>query len=399
MAFNSLFLYTKYLFINKTGLEILLKTPNSAPGSDLTMSRMEIEEEIFENQRKSIRGEFVEPFLQNDIPCECDRTHRYKPRSWIRLPNNNKWRWKTHWMVTDWEYAKDFNYSFHKTYDSASDEVRRRKWSRIRVPKYMKMLSTTSAFGGSDLKNNNKVMLRVVETGNNINSVQNFTSTNNNNNNTDSSIAGSAYNYNIETNRSTPIPLSDAVVANDVLRIKHPRSNKIFFDIGIQFELHRFYPAIKVLKFYPRYVAINLTSNILNLHLRPCVHIMNGNVASSSSNGSSRGGHRRSESTSFGGNDAIHSSSGGASGRSSGSFQGRSSVSFLPKRKRAGTSVTDENIFGGSSGNLQSLGNSGGSGANKAYEVLNEMKDTERIIEAYTSKMPPNYDEIAFGTH
>ena len=235
LAMNMLYLYTKYLFINKTGLELEIRSPKK----NLSMQQMEVEIEIFENQRKNVHGQWVEPFQPLDIPSECDRTHRPRNKKNIILPNK-KWKWKSEWKVSEWEYARDFNYSFHKVFDPKNnDEVRRRKWSRIRIPhnKHNKMLSTISCFGGANSKINNKICLRVLD-------------------------------KNHRTDWSQYIPLNEAVT-NMVLSIKSLANHKVFFDIAVIFELHRLYPQIKVIKFYPRFVGLNMCTFINKLHIRP----------------------------------------------------------------------------------------------------------------------------------
>lgn len=147
------------------------------------------------------------------------------------LPNK-KWKWKSDWKVGEWQYARDFNRSFHTKFDVDNDDrVRRRKWSRIRIPKHDrmnagKMLATICCFGGTKTKMNNKICLRVLDA-------------------------------DYKTDWSQYIPLSEAVT-NMVLSIKSLANQKVFFDVAVIFELHRLYPLIKVIKFYPRFVGLNL---------------------------------------------------------------------------------------------------------------------------------------------
>ena len=106
-------------------------------------------EEIFENQRYSILTlSWTSPFLLTD------------PRDWsnafgsplditdVKLPNDS-WEWQTDWSIDltgvgeevdegGWEYALDFSYfsgTSKRHLHQSLDCVRRRRWTRVRVPK------------------------------------------------------------------------------------------------------------------------------------------------------------------------------------------------------------------------------------------------------------------------
>lgn len=110
---SQLFIYTKYLFINKTGLELELKSFNN---EILTKKQNEIEIELFENQRKNILNKYVNPYESHDLPTFCDRINRPKNKNNIVLINNNKWKWKDNWKCSQWQYAKDFRYIYVDIY-------------------------------------------------------------------------------------------------------------------------------------------------------------------------------------------------------------------------------------------------------------------------------------------
>lgn len=138
-------------------------------------------------------------------------------------------------------YINIYNsYSFHSNENILTDKVRRRKWTRIKMPKpaYINnMLSYITAFGGNQQKQKNYIQFRIIDPL-------------------------------IRTNWSNKIPLND-VVTNSILSLKHLSCNKINFDIAICFELHRLYNGIKIIKFMPKYVGINLTSKINNIKIKP----------------------------------------------------------------------------------------------------------------------------------
>eukprot|EP01084_Bolivina_argentea_P255877 430533_1 len=124
LAMRSIYFYTKYLFINKLGLELEIKTPKK----QWRCPQMEFEIEVFENQRKNAHEEWVLPFQPFDVPSQCDRTYKSRDRHNILLPNT-KWKWKSNWKVSGWKYASDFNCPFHQHYDAINDDqVRRRIW-------------------------------------------------------------------------------------------------------------------------------------------------------------------------------------------------------------------------------------------------------------------------------
>ncbi|ETO22598.1 vacuolar protein sorting-associated protein vps13 [Reticulomyxa filosa] len=258
LAMNVLYLYTSYLFINKTGLDIEFRQDDSS----FTMRQMPIDIDIFENERKNSSKEWVRvksfcfslvlfifdnansfPFLQHDPPSESDRLARPKPRNSIDLPND-KWTWVNEWEVTDWEYAKDFGGVFHPNC-LHDDHVRRRRWRRSRKSKDLRMPSTVTIFGGANDPTTNRVSVRFVD-------------------------------KNVQTNWSPPIPLNEAV-ANHLMSLAHLSEKKAFFDtVSKVCHKHHVTLAIKnnnniylVIKFYPRYVAINLTTYHPRLYLRP----------------------------------------------------------------------------------------------------------------------------------
>eukprot|EP01083_Nonionella_stella_P301013 1030575_1 len=229
-AMNMFYLFTSYLFVNKTGLELEIRSPKHV---SLCIKQMEVECALFENERRNVHGQWVEPFEPGDV---CNFTPR--TRASCVLPNA-KWKWKSQeWKVTPWQYSRSFGGVFH---DAITNNcVRRRKWSRIRIPSKMNMLGTVSCFGGAASKINNKICCRVLDRAH-------------------------------RTDWSQYIPLTEAVT-NMVLSIKSLANDDIFFDVAVIFELHRLYPSLcKVIKFYPRFVASN--KFYLPLYLKPSYNL------------------------------------------------------------------------------------------------------------------------------
>ncbi|ETO29668.1 hypothetical protein RFI_07452, partial [Reticulomyxa filosa] len=222
-AINTLYLYTNYIFINKTGLDMDFRHAMTGHRS-FTMKQIPVVVEIFENQRKNLSKEWE----------ASDRFGRPKDHDAIDLPD--KWKWSGEWISSDWEYAKDFHGGFHSNC-LQGDHVRRRKWTRVREAKDEKMSSTVTLFGGTTKPITNKIAIRLMD-------------------------------KHVQTNWSNTIPLSEAV-ANNVISLPHLSIKKTFFDISVVFELHRLFPSIKVIKFYPRYISVNLTTRHRQLYLRP----------------------------------------------------------------------------------------------------------------------------------
>ena len=90
LAMNMFYLFTKYLFINKTGLELEIRSPKY---DNLCIKEMEVSCEIFENERCNVHNEWVKPFEPGYIASQCDATNRRRDRHQIILPNK-KWKWK-----------------------------------------------------------------------------------------------------------------------------------------------------------------------------------------------------------------------------------------------------------------------------------------------------------------
>eukprot|EP01033_Poteriospumella_lacustris_P006747 gene6747-4866_t len=116
-----------------------------------------IEEEVYENARYDpIAGQWRSPFLLGDPYSFTDASGLVRKDMQSLQIQSDKWEWSGDWEVDmdgipgrdfddeGWEYASSFSFftmvSARRTFQSM-DGVRRRRWTRTRVPKIMNYLS------------------------------------------------------------------------------------------------------------------------------------------------------------------------------------------------------------------------------------------------------------------